>query len=185
MNIEVAVRIFNEDGTKEQKFVKRFRGDFDCTNRAIESQSRESFEDFLAGYLSASGYHIREQLLEGNAREQECRADDSTVRSGELEYTIKLGNGQFFTGRIPVREPKEIKGNSLGEIQDKRLAVILNEKETLEEQVLMKKQEQQRRKQAVWQAGEVLEYFMGQAIRRYEESFYNERIIDTCFIETS
>ncbi len=80
------------------------------------------FTDFLAEYLSTSGYFLREKLMKGRGSgklkrhvrnktiregiklsEQDEEGMADLLKNSELEYKIRIGNNKVLIGKIPLK----------------------------------------------------------------------------------
>ena len=80
------------------------------------------FTDFLAEYLSTSGYFLREKLMKGrgsgklkrhvrnktfkegmNLSEHDDEGMADLLKGSELEYKIRIGNNKVLIGKIPLK----------------------------------------------------------------------------------
>jgi hypothetical protein len=121
MVINIDISIADSDGTVLHHFNNRFDENDACPKKQ-EPRPLQSieFDDFLAEYLSCSGFVIREKLIYGsypvdaeqsssiftinkdimNDKEALYRFEDS-----EMEYKIRIGDHKILTGKIPLRLP--------------------------------------------------------------------------------
>lgn len=119
MVIDIDIKIADSNG----KILHRFENQFDDKDASLTGRkynnARSNFEDFLAEYLSCSGFALREKLINDHftiplgkndtpdtTESTKISADDnmiSQLENSELEYRIKLSKNKVLTGKIPLK----------------------------------------------------------------------------------
>ncbi|KAB1440581.1 hypothetical protein [Candidatus Galacturonibacter soehngenii] len=102
MILDIDIRVSSENGVQIHQFTKHFDSRFE--GRKIESGNviDKSFEDFLAEFLSGSGKVIRNQLISKESKEITNHFNQQSTDLHNIEYTLKLGDSQFVSGKIPL-----------------------------------------------------------------------------------
>jgi hypothetical protein len=206
MILDIDIRVSNDNGVQVHQFTKHFDSKFegksgiDASNNSI---SRD-FEDFLAEFLSGSGRVIRSQLItEQTAAFSDPKVSDPSC--GNIEYTLKLGDSQSVTGKIPLdklfrlselsklTKQTESENNDLIEISSSNpnQAVKSEEKpiesastiESSEELIL--KRNQFKQPISISEIDELFRQFITTAVTRYEDSFYVTDFETSSFAKSS
>lgn len=105
MILDIDIRVSSESGVQIHQFTKHFDSRFE--GRKIESDNHvidKSFEDFLSEFLSGSGKVIRNQLILNESKEITNNFNQQSSGLHNIEYTLKLGDSQFVSGKIPLEK---------------------------------------------------------------------------------
>ncbi len=169
MIVDVDIRISNDEGIPVQNFTKRFDGRFEGNKiYDVESKSGKSFEEFLAEYLSYSGRAYRTSLLSdvsGIRMIKPVEKADEDFAENQLEYYIKIGNGQSIAGTIPLNRLAYL--STIGE------SVIEDVKENTRNVIEGKFNELEGINKNNKYAVRLVSALLENAIEKYEASFYH------------
>lgn len=103
MILDIDIRVSSESGVQIHQFTKHFDSRFE--GRKIEGSNHvieKNFEDFLSEFLSGSGKVIRNQLILNESKENTDYYSPQSTDLTNIEYTLKLGDSQFVSGKIPL-----------------------------------------------------------------------------------
>lgn len=117
MILDIDIRVSSESGVQIHQFTKHFDSRFE--GRKIDSDYHvieKNFEDFLAEFLSGSGKVIRNQLIINESKEIANQFNQQSTSLHNIEYTLKLGDSQFVSGKIPL--DKLIHLNEISRLSD-------------------------------------------------------------------
>lgn len=187
MIVDVDIRISNDEGKQIQRFVKHFDGRFDSYDNSIEDNDRnKEFEEFLAEYLTASGRTRRNQLVEVLPMQGDTSAyllntlgsqvrDQTAGRRNDLEYTIRIGEEQSISGKIPLH--KLVKLSELSEQTNQEQFTDFIEKEDKEDisgnEALVLKRNPFQTEKSLDRVNAMFEKLIIKAVKSYEASFYH------------
>lgn len=121
MVINIDISIADSDGTVLHHFENRFNEKDACFEKQDQGYTDEiDFQNFLAEYLSCSGFAVREKLIysKNNYVSEQNKSELSTYvnfpgekeafyrfEDSELEYKIRIGDKKVLVGKIPLKLP--------------------------------------------------------------------------------
>jgi hypothetical protein len=103
MILDIDIRVSSDNGVQVHQFTKHFDSRFE--GRKIENgeySRSKSFEDFLAEFLSGTGRVIRNQLISTTRNTTTYGVQKNKENVQNIEYTLRLGDSQFVSGKIPL-----------------------------------------------------------------------------------
>lgn len=102
MILDIDIRVSNDNGVQIHQFTKHFDSRFE--GKRIEGGNNsvsKNFEEFLSEFLSGSGRAIRDQLITQKGAFVDT-ANSLSNSCNNIEYTLKLGDSQSVSGKIPL-----------------------------------------------------------------------------------
>jgi hypothetical protein len=155
IHIEFDIKITDSAGKVLHRFENRFDEDVSSDRKQkMDAVLKIDFSDFLAEYLSSSGFFLREKLMNGryskksNLYKHDFVPDEDTdeeesilnrLKDSELEYKIHIGSNKVLIGKIPLKIETEADSEILEEKCTEDL-LSSEEKTALEEVTVSNKQ---------------------------------------------
>lgn len=133
MVIDIDIRIADSKGKILHHFENQYNEKDSSFNRQENNIAGYDFEDFLAEYLSFSGFALREKLIKDSFSIPACQNqsepetipdipeddyDINKLKDSELEYRIRLGKNKVLIGKIPLKIQSENCNLSQSDIDD-------------------------------------------------------------------
>lgn len=180
MILDIDIRVSSESGIQIHQFSKHFDSRFE--GRKIENGNHlieKSFEDFLAEFLTGSGKVIRNQLISTKSNVITNQFIQQATDLPNIEYTLKLGDSQFVSGKIPLN--KLIHLNEISHLSDTSKEISLvssSDSLTLQRSVF---------KPAINldDVDQMFQQIISTAVEKYENNFFIPEDENTGFIKSS
>ncbi|WP_099466561.1 hypothetical protein [Konateibacter massiliensis] len=195
MILDIDIRVSNDSGVQVHQFTKHFDSRFEGTRiEGGKGTITKSFEDFLSEFLSGSGRVIRDSLI----TRQDNSASISTPQTGtdaygNIEYTLKLGDTQSVSGKIPL--DKLFRLSEIARLTTDAKPLYLPESvetdwdsaefaaENRDDSLILKRLPFQTVDLA--EVDRMFQQFITNAVSKYEDSFFVNDCDTTSFIKSS
>ncbi|RDY30753.1 hypothetical protein [Lachnotalea glycerini] len=204
MILDIDIRVSNDNGIQVHQFTKHFDSRFEGRSNinASDNSITKSFEEFLAEFLSSSGRVIRNQLITGQTAASNAVQTSSDCFSN-IEYTLKLGDSQSVSGKIPLDKlfrlselsristqsddasPIKNTSSAYENTYEEALESANSPSNTSSDEALVLKRNHFKETIALSEVDEMFRQLISTAVTRYEDSFYIHNIEDSNFAELS
>lgn len=197
MILDIDIRVSNDNGVQVHQFTKHFDSRFE--GKKIEGGNNsisKNFEEFLSEFLSGSGRTIRDQLITQKDAYIDTRKSFSNSNNN-IEYTLKLGDAQSVSGKIPLDKLFRLSEISkIANAEDRVDLATLNlaDEETLYsekatfssyDETLIMKRTPFRNTIDLEEVDKMFQQIITNAVAKYEDSFYVSNQENSSFIESS